>query len=292
MKKLNYKKIDAFTSNNSLGNPAACLYLGKEKLLPEEMLNIAFQHKGFVSEVVFCTEIVDGSYKLTYYSSECEVDFCGHGTIACMHSLIKNDPKLLALDKIIIDTTKKGKLTIYNKIKDNNCVYITAPAPQNIGTNLSKSIIAKNLGINEDEISNAYPIDLINAGLSTLIVPLNNFNTEISVFPKIEIIKKFCESNSIDIILIYSMAVQNKDNFAHTRVFAPKFGYLEDPATGSGNSAFGNYLLKNKLWQGNDISLEQGGNDRIFNKIMLSTDNGKVLFGGTATEKIVGNYYL
>jgi predicted PhzF superfamily epimerase YddE/YHI9 len=55
MKSLKYRKIDAFTSGNSLGNPAACIYLDDNQALTEsEMLCIAQQHKGFVSEVIYC----------------------------------------------------------------------------------------------------------------------------------------------------------------------------------------------------------------------------------------------
>ena len=42
-------------------------------------------------------------YKLTYYSSEREVNFCGHGTIACMYDLIKNTESLLSKSEILID---------------------------------------------------------------------------------------------------------------------------------------------------------------------------------------------
>ncbi len=55
MKSYSYYKIDAFTARGSLGNPAACLYLAAGQTLSDpEMLAVAAQHKGFVSEVVFC----------------------------------------------------------------------------------------------------------------------------------------------------------------------------------------------------------------------------------------------
>ncbi len=104
-----YKKIDAFTSGDSLGNPAACLYLSEgESLSVEQMQFIAAQHKGFVSEVVFCCES-RGEYTLFYYSSECEVTFCGHGTIACMHSLIQQTPQLLSQRKFTIQNAQEGR---------------------------------------------------------------------------------------------------------------------------------------------------------------------------------------
>ena len=66
----------------------------------------------------------------------------------------------------------------------------------------------------------------------------------------------------------------------------------EDPATGSGNSAFANYLLSENLWDGSPITIEQGGNDRIFNSVKLKYTNGQVLFGGKATVIIEGDYII
>jgi PhzF family phenazine biosynthesis protein len=75
--------------------------------------------------------------------------------------------------------------------------------------------------------------------------------------------------NDIDIVLVFSTEVSSNKNHYRTRVFAPKFGYLEDPATGSGNSAFGYYLLKKKLWNGNNINIEQKNSYDIFNIVKL-----------------------
>ena len=67
---------------------------------------------------------------------------------------------------------------------------------------------------------------------------------------------------------------------------------FEDPATGSGNSAFANYLLSENLWDGSPITIEQGGNDHIFNSVKLKYTNGQVLFGGKATVIIEGDYII
>ncbi len=292
MKKLKYKKIDAFTSGESLGNPAACLFIGKEKLSEDEMLAIAKQHKGFVSEVVFCSDSETADCKLTYYSSECKVDFCGHGTIAAMYEILKADEKLCSKAELVIDTNKKGQLTVYNRIAEEDAVYITAPQAQYLTVPVTLVNIAIALNIPATAISDSLPIDFIDAGLKTLIVPLNDYKLEISLFPDEKKLKEFCLDNGIDIILIFSKETAKEGFIAHTRVFAPKFGYLEDPATGSGNSAFGNYMLKNGLWDGSPTAIEQGGNDRIFNTVKLTTHNKDILFGGRATLRIDGVYLL
>ncbi len=292
MKAYRYKKLDAFTANGSLGNPAAVLYLSAGQALNEsDMLHIARQHKGFVSEVIYCEQNAD-QIQLTYYSSECEVDFCGHGTIACMYSFIKETPALMKQKEISIRTNKKGSLIVFNKIQERDAVFVTAPLPVYIGTDLSASDISNCFGISVESIRKDHPIDIIDAGLRTLIVPIEDLSTEISIFPDINCLREFCITRNMDIILIYSLEVTNAKCIAHTRVFAPKFGYLEDPATGSGNSAFGYYMLKYGLWDGTDCEIEQGGNDREYNSVQLSAHQGRVLFGGGATIRIDGVYYF
>lgn len=293
MREFRYLKVDAFTAGESLGNPAACLFLEPGQVIGEaDMLFIARQHKGFVSEVVYCEQPAPGRYKLTYYSSECEVDFCGHGTIACMYSLIKNNAALRQLPEIAVDTNQKGEITVYNRLADKDAVYISAPAPDYIGTEISKSEVAAALGLPASALAQQFPLDIIDAGLKTLIVPVEKFEDTVNVFPDLTTLRTFCERAGADTVLIFCRETASDGHIAHTRVFPPKFGYLEDPATGSGNSAFGYYMLKNGMWGGEPASIEQGGADRVFNTVELMVKDNVVLFGGGATTRIEGTYYL
>ncbi|MCC8179432.1 MAG: PhzF family phenazine biosynthesis protein [Planctomycetes bacterium] len=286
-----YRKIDAFASGQSTGNPAACIHLGDgESLDDSAMQAIAKQHKGFVSEVVYCFDQA-GDYTLRYFSSECEVEFCGHGTIACMYDLIRRTPALMEKETVRFRTRAKGVIPVFNHIPDQDAVFITAPAPVYREVSITPAEAARGLQIPQRCLDNNLPVDCIDAGLRTLIVPLAALADEIALFPDEAALKQFCLDTDIDIILIHCSEVADKAHFAHTRVFAPRFGYLEDPATGSGNSAFGYYLLKNKLWNGSPIAIEQGGNDRVFNTVKMQIRDGAVLFGGSAVTRIDGLYY-
>jgi PhzF family phenazine biosynthesis protein len=298
MKTFRFKKIDAFTRLGSTGNPAGCVYLENEAG-SDEMQKIAKELKGYVNEVVFCRYIENKDkpiFSLLYYSSECEVEFCGHGTIACMYDVVVNTPELSDIKEIGIQT-RKGRLTVYNHILNNDAVFITAPIAEYKGTVLNAKIISKNLGISEECIDGDHSLDLINAGLNTLIVPIKSLQDIVSIWPCISILKDFCIANGIDIITVFTTDVHDKSNKIRTRVFAPKYGYLEDPATGSGNSAIGYYFMKNKLWDGSPISIEQGPSLEISNIIKLDTINNEngsiqILFGGSATTRIEGKYLL
>ncbi len=290
MNLLKYKKLNAFTSDSSTGNPAACLYLDAGQALnSEDMQNIARDHKGFVSEVVYCTAEDKNLFSLKYYSSECEVEFCGHGTIACMYDLIKSSSALSSLPEVYIDTSK-GRLTVYNELQALDAVFISAPEPIFLGTDVDSQMAAAALGIAQNSVSEEHPIDLVNAGLSTLIVPISALSVELSMQPDEQELKAFCFDHGIDIILVFTSDVSNRRNFVRTRVFAPKFGYLEDKATGSGNSALGNYMLRHNMWDGRPIQIEQNAEPSAYNIVQLKTIDDKVVFGGKATVKIEGTY--
>lgn len=132
MKSLKFKKIDAFALDQSSGNPAGVIYLdSKDALDDKEMLQIAKELKNFVNEVGYIWQ-QDSGYALRYYSSEREVEFCGHATIAIMYDLIKNDELLLKKTEVTI-YTKNDTLVVENKITSDNSIFITAPSPQNKG---------------------------------------------------------------------------------------------------------------------------------------------------------------
>jgi PhzF family phenazine biosynthesis protein len=157
--------------------------------------------------------------------------------------------------------------------------------------------ISAGLKIQVNEIDMSMPIKIINAGLWTLIVPIKTLKSILSIFPDIDELKEFCISSCIDIIEVITKDVADKTHNYRTRVFAPTFGYLEDPATGSGNSAFGYYLLNNDKWDRETVTIEQNGKIDNYNIVKLrkrKDDNNieRVLFGGGAITRIDGEYII
>ena len=192
--------------------------------------------------------------------------------------------------------TQKGILEVYNHIAEDQAVFISAPLPRYYENQIEYKKLAKALSIKEEEIDKDLPVEIIDAGLKTLIIPMSSLKSEVETLPQLKVLEQFVREEEIDIILIYSTETEGKDSFMHTRVFAPKFGYLEDPATGSGNSALGYYLLRHHLWNGELIRIEQGNVYGAFNEVCLLVQEQKgqkkVLFGGKAKERIEGFYIV
>ncbi|NPU84958.1 MAG: PhzF family phenazine biosynthesis protein [Syntrophaceae bacterium] len=295
-KSFSFKKIDAFATATSEGNPAGAVYLNAPaEMTADEMQRIARELKGFVSEVGYVWKIDDGVYGLKYYSSEREVAFCGHATIGIAYDLIGNDPALLARETIRI-VNNMGTLTVENRIEGENAVFVAAPEPVYANTRIDDGGFAEAAGIDPVDLDREKPISVVNAGLETLIVPIRRLETVLGMSPRLKELKSYCEAHSVDIVTVYSCETADKANAFRTRVFAPTFGYLEDPATGSGNAAFGCYLLKNGYWDGSSIRLEQNGDFARPNIVrLLARDDGggmRVWFGGGAIVRIRGEYFL
>lgn len=293
MKRFDFKKIDAFATKNSDGNPAGYILLDSFcDINDEEMQKIAKELKGYVNEVGYISKTDKDTYKLRYFSSEREVEFCGHATIAIMYDIIKNNKDLENTKEIKI-ITNKGLLIVQNRIKEEDAVFIMSPIPEFSTKQVLREKIAEALKIKALDISDEP--EVINAGLETLIVSINSLKVMLNIKPRLEELKEFCTNNNIDIIEVFCTEVESLKNAYRTRVFAPTFGYLEDPATGSGNSAFGYYLLKHRKWNGEIISVEQNGYKDRYNVVKLkaqidSNDIERVLFGGGAVTRVEGKY--
>ena len=160
---------------------------------------------------------------------------------------------------------------------------------------LSTDEIAGALALDPSRLDNSAPVRIVNAGLRTLIAPLVSLDACLATFPPQEPLRRFCLDNEIDIVLVYTAETQLASSQYRTRVFAPKFGYLEDPATGSGNAAFGYFLIQNGLWNSN-VVIEQGPSKMYPNIVKLrrirqgTTD--RILFGGSSLARICGEYFL
>jgi PhzF family phenazine biosynthesis protein len=294
MKTLDFKKIDAFTKGLSPGNPAGYVFMERADLLSEdEMQKIAAELKGFVNEVGFVNR-QDKQFGMKFFSSECEVAFCGHATIAIMYDLISTNPDLINEKELKIKVSA-GTLSVFNHVKDEDAVYIMAPEPQFLEREIKWSEIAQALDADITVFDNEKTFQVIDGGLRTLIIPMASLKDCLRLYPNQENLKQFCFKNDIDIVHVFTDEVYTSDAKYRTRVFAPKYGYLEDPATGSGNSAFCYYLIYKNLWTG-DFSIEQGSslnNPNIVKVKRYEKDNvDRILFGGCGTTRIVGSYCL
>ena len=294
MDKYTFKKINAFSDGTYKGNGAGLIY-DNNLTNTNIMQKIATEMEGFVSEVIYVKDgEKDIDFILKYYSCETEVPFCGHGTLAAIYHIVEQTPSLHNKLEIKVKTNR-GILLIENRFEKEKTIYIHAPKKEIIESSINLDKLADALNIEKIKINNNIPVVNYNAGQNSLLVCLKSAKDVLNCTPDYQTIREFCFDNNIAVINIFSEDTINKLNDYRVRVFAPTFGYLEDTATGSANSALGYYLKDINIWKKKNLVIEQGLDIDNPNLIYLSTpenDNKKVMFGGKSQLKLEGIYYI
>jgi PhzF family phenazine biosynthesis protein len=148
------------------------------------------------------------------------------------------------------------------------------------------------LNLPEQALDPTCPTAFINAGLNTLLIPLKTLPDCIECRPDYATLRRFCLDNNIEIITLFTFETALPDADLRTRVFAPAFGYLEDPATGSGNAALGYHLTAIGRWRVTALRIEQGPSREAPNIVILKKKGTRILIGGQSICRLEGVYTL
>lgn len=297
VRNLRFKKIDAFATSTASGNPAAAVYLdAMEHLSQAEMQRIARELKGFVSEVGYVARIGRDAFRLKYFSSEREVEFCGHTTLAIVNDLVRSDTGLKHVPELRLHTNK-GVLSAEIPASEAEVIYVQAPDPVYSTCGIALPEICKAMGLPKAAVETELKTGIVNAGNQTLCLPLKTLQHVVNCTPDFEALRTLCHKHRLDAVVVFTTEVSDPANAYRTRVFVAPLGYLEDPATGSVNAALGYYLYRSGKWDGSSIRIEQNNDLDRPNIVNLSTRKGldgnlRVVFGGGAIVRLEGQYSL
>jgi PhzF family phenazine biosynthesis protein len=198
-------QVDAFTSRVFSGNPAAVCPL-KEWLPDDQLQSIATENN--LSETAYFVRNGDG-YHLRWFTPGCEVDLCGHATLASAHVLFN---ELGEHGDLLRFHTQSGELRVK---RDGDLLALDFPARPPSPTVANPGLLAA-LGGKPRQILAARDY-------------LVNYATEDelrALTPDMEALKQ------IDRFAVIVTAPGRDCDFV-SRFFAPAKGVPEDPVTGS-----------------------------------------------------------
>ncbi len=300
MRRFRFWKLDAFTDGSSGGNPAGLVLLEPHDPVTEaEMQRLATQvaASGFVTEVAFARPLGPGELDLRYFSREREVPFCGHATVAALYQLLAAEPQFRGLPRIALQT-RKGRLEVENRIETEDCVSIAAPAPAFPALRVTAAETAAALGLPQEAVDrHALAADLLlpvcECGQRCLLVPLVRLDPLLACAPEYPALRAFADRAGFEVVVLWTRETVRAERALRTRVFAPAFGYLEDPATGSGNAALAHWLRRAGRWTGGTLLIEQGPDRSAPNLVAIRAETGGGLsIGGRGVARLAGEYLL
>lgn len=204
---MNQYIVDAFTDKIFSGNPAAICILDKW-ISDDLMIKIASENN--LSETAFAVK--EGQkYHLRWFTPGCEIDLCGHATLACAFVLLNFYEKD---SKSITFKTLSGDLIVK---QENDLYEMDFPAFKLTSVPVTEQM-TKAIGATPDEAYKGRDLLCVFKD-SSIITKLD---------PNQQLVKE------LDGLLLHVTARGNETDCI-SRTFAPKCNVVEDPVCGSGH---------------------------------------------------------
>ncbi len=225
--------LNAFAKTDHGGNPAGVV-LDADILSVDDMQKIASK-VGF-SETAFVRKSKGADFKVSFFTPNKEVDLCGHATIATFY---------LLTNKGIIqpgEYTQETRAGILSVECSNNTIYMSQCNPKFYEV-LDKKEIADTLNINEDDIMDNLPIQIVSTGLKDILIPIKSLKTLQDIKLDFDKISSFSKKQNAVGYHLFTLETEY-DSTAHCRNFAPLYDIPEEAATGTSTGALSSYLYK------------------------------------------------
>jgi trans-2,3-dihydro-3-hydroxyanthranilate isomerase len=112
----------------------------------------------------------------------------------------------------------------------------------------ARGAVAAALGLAEADLMPDRPVREVTCGVPYLMVPIRSCEAVDRAVSDASAFRRFIAATGIDLpMFCFAMSPSGSAETVHSRMFAPEFGIVEDPATGSASGPLGCYLLRHGL---------------------------------------------
>lgn len=242
--KLDFVTVDVFTDRRFGGNPLAVVLNGN-KLTTEQMQSIAAEFNLAETTFVLPSKSSAHTAEVRIFTPRAELPFAGHPNIGTAFVLARlgSVNGSVVSDPIVFE--EKAGLVRLDLIKDGSLVVgarLAAPQPLVRGEDISLDVVATacSIDVKDIETDNHSPC-IASCGIPFVLVELKARSCLAAARPRSEIFSGHLRTDRVTGILLYAFDNERGVDI-QARMFAPLYGILEDPATGSANAALAGFL--------------------------------------------------
>jgi PhzF family phenazine biosynthesis protein len=247
--KIESHTVNAFVDGKAGGNPAGVI-LDADDLSRDQKLEIA--SKFGLSETAFVSSSEVADFKLEFFTPTKQIAHCGHATIATFVYLRE-------LGRVTKSRTSKetidGKRDIFF---EGGMAFMEQMSPKYSKVKNEEKEILSSLTLSSSDLINGFFPVIVNTGNAFLIVPLKNENAVALAKPDFEAITKLSEKYDLIGYYVFSGDAKVQGRDAGTRMFAPRYGIVEESATGMAAGPLACYLYDKMSFDKDVFLIEQG----------------------------------
>ena len=239
-----YHTADVFTDVPFGGNQLAVLP-DAAGLTDEQMLAITREFNLSETVFVFPPDDPKNTRRLRIYTPSGELPFAGHPTVGTAYVLAQTGEITLTGEETrIIFEEGVGPVPVLIRARAGKPVFTQLSAariPERRPASIDAAGLAEVLSLDPSDIRSDEPFvpEAVSVGVPFLFVPLRSIDALGRARVREDVWERSLKKSWAPDIYLF---VETGDGVVRSRMFGPKVGVSEDPATGSAAAGFGGYL--------------------------------------------------
>ena len=248
---LSFLHYDVFTDTPLAGNQLA-VFLDARGLSTERMQALAREMNFSESTFILPAEAAGTDVRMRIFTPDRELPMAGHPTIGSTFALAHAGVIRPGAARVVFGLGV-GPVPVDLEWGDTGLRFASmTQLNPTFGTPVdARDEVAAAIGLNEADLAPNLPVQDVSCGLTFLLVPVGSREAVDRAVSDGGALRRLRSSTGIDLpIFLFAMLPPGSTHTVHSRMFAPGFGIIEDPATGGACGPLGCYLVRHRLVSG------------------------------------------
>lgn len=245
---LSFLHYDVFTDEPLTGNQLA-VFLDARGLSADRMQALAREMSFSESTFILPADTPATDARMRIFTPATEMPMAGHPTIGSAFALAHTGAIRpgasrfvlgLGIGPVPVDLEWEGDRLKFAWMTQLNPTF--GPALE------ARDAVAGAIGLCAGDLVADLPVQQVSCGVPFLMVPLRSREAVDLALSDASAFRRLTASTGIDLpIFFFAISPPGSPETVYSRMFAPEFGIVEDPATGSASGPLGCYLVRHRL---------------------------------------------
>ena len=238
-----YELLDVFTNEPFGGNQLAVV--ADARGIPESLMPRIAKELN-LSETTFVLPPADPAHdcRVRIFTPARELPFAGHPTIGTAFARHRASGSTGAARYVFEEGVGPIVVSVLPREGLAPMVQMEQPLPAFGATVGDPAPVAAALGIEIADLAlDRAPVQTVSSGVPFLYVPVRSLEVMARLRLRADLVEQLLGPEG-HALFVWTAETERAGSHAHARMFAPRLGITEDPATGSANGPFAAYLLK------------------------------------------------